>query len=592
MIRTAGMMLFVVAGCFFCLPALAFFVANPTLRIDQLQAKDSLTIDERIELAKLFASDTRYLDAQKILEQLPEERLTESQQLAHNITLMLMGYETLNSSQVASLIDQSLALAVLNNDVKSQVIIHSLHAQFRSLQRQFSKAFNEMQKAIILAQDNQSDARLLIDLTQYYYYLDASRIDSATDFGEHILVDAQAQQLDNLALKVMFQNAVATLNEGNNERQIEAISDSFLPYLETSTLANDAWQFLNFSLLASSGRASEDHIDEYLIYLSSVQSKAMRFNMYAPVLEAWAILNQAVPTHLFKQMQRELADMPESSIKLMAEEQLLYHRYSIRRTLGIELPTALDVLEQYMQLSSEGWRMVDMAAEQTLELDVRKQALNYRNELLLLENQSNQQALKNAEQAKTILILVVITTISLLTIAFSIVWYGITRYRQLHRQASTDGLTGLANRRTFDRTLSQLSQSGQQFGLLMIDADHFKHVNDRYGHDVGDQVLAHLSQIVTTSCRGSDVVCRYGGEEFAVLMPMVTDAQLARCAARICQAVVSQPFNASTTELVLTVSIGGAICRQQGDCETLVTCADKRLYEAKRNGRNQFIISG
>lgn len=592
MIRTAGMMLFVVAGCFFCLPALAFFVANPTLRIDQLQAKDSLTIDERIELAKLFASDTRYLDAQKILEQLPEERLTESQQLAHNITLLLMGYETLNSPQVASLIDQSLALAVLNNDVRSQVIIHSLHAQFRSLQRQFSKAFNEMQKAIILAQDNQSDARLLIDLTQYYYYLDASRIDSATDFGEHILVDAQAQQLDNLALKVMFQNAVATLNEGNNERQIDAISDSFLPYLETSTLANDAWQFLNFSLLASSGRASEDHIDEYLIYLSSVQSKAMRFNMYAPVLHAWAILNQAVPTHLFKRMQRELADMPESSIKLMAEEQLLYHRYSIRRTLGIELPTALDALEQYMQLSSEGWRMVDMAAEQTLELDVRKQALNYQNELLLLENQSNQQALKNAEQAKTILILVVITTISLLTIAFSIVWYGITRYRQLHRQASTDGLTGLANRRTFDRTLSQLSQSGQQFGLLMIDADHFKHVNDRYGHDVGDQVLAHLSQIVTTSCRGSDVVCRYGGEEFAVLMPMVTDAQLARCAARICQAVVSQPFNASTTELVLTVSIGGAICRQQGDCETLVTCADKRLYEAKRNGRNQFIISG
>lgn len=592
MIRTAGMMLFVVAGCFFCLPALAFFVANPTLRIDQLQAKDSLTIDERIELAKLFASDTRYLDAHKILEQLPEERLTESQQLAHNITLLLMGYETLNSSQVASLIDQSLALAVLNNDVKSQVIIHSLHAQFRSLQRQFSKAFNEMQKAIILAQDNQSDARLLIDLTQYYYYLDASRIDSATDFGEHILVDAQAQQLDNLTLKVMFQNAVATLNEGNNERQIEAISDSFLPYLETSTLANDAWQFLNFSLLASSGRASEDHIDEYLIYLSSVQSKAMRFNMYAPVLHAWAILNQAVPTHLFKQMQRELADMPESSIKLMAEEQLLYHRYSIRRTLGIELPTALDALEQYMQLSSEGWRMVDMAAEQTLELDVRKQALNYQNELLLLENQSNQQALKNAEQAKTILILVVITTISLLTIAFSIVWYGITRYRQLHRQASTDGLTGLANRRTFDRTLSQLRQSGQQFGLLMIDADHFKHVNDRYGHDVGDQVLAHLSQIVTTSCRGSDVVCRYGGEEFAVLMPMVTDAQLARCAARICQAVVSQPFNASTTELVLTVSIGGAICRQQDDCATLVTCADKRLYEAKRNGRNQFIISG
>lgn len=592
MIRTAGIMLIVVAGCFFCLPALAFFVANPTLRIDQLQAKDSITIDERIELAKLFASDSRYLDAQKILEQLPEERLTESQQLAHNITLLLMGYETLNSSQVASLIDQSLALAVLNNDVRSQVIIHSLHAQFRSLQRQFSKAFNEMQKAIILAQDNQSDARLLIDLTQYYYYLDASRIDSATDFGEHILVDAQAQQLDNLALKVMFQNAVATLNEGNNERQIKAISDSFLPYLETSTLANDAWQFLNFSLLASSGRASEDHIDEYLIYLSSVQSKAMRFNMYAPVLHAWAILNQAVPTHLFKQMQRELADMPESSIKLMAEEQLLYHRYSIRRTLGIELPTALDALEQYMQLSSEGWRMVDMAAEQTLELDVRKQALNYQNELLLLENQSNQQALKNAEQAKTILILVVITTISLLTIAFSIVWYGITRYRQLHRQASTDGLTGLANRRTFDRTLSQLSQSGQQFGLLMIDADHFKHVNDRYGHDVGDQVLAHLSQIVTTSCRGSDVVCRYGGEEFAVLMPMVTDAQLARCAARICQAVESQPFNASTTELVLTVSIGGAICRQQGDCATLVTRADKRLYEAKRNGRNQFIISG
>lgn len=357
-------------------------------------------------------------------------------------------------------------------------------------------------------------------------------------------------------------------------------------------MANDAWQFLNFSLLASSGRASEDHIDEYLIYLSSVQSKAMRFNMYAPVLHAWAILNQAVPTHLFKQMQRELADMPESSIKLMAEEQLLYHRYSIRRTLGIELPTALDALEQYMQLSSEGWRMVDMAAEQTLELDVRKQALNYQNELLLLENQSNQQALKNAEQAKTILILVVITTISLLTIAFSIVWYGITRYRQLHRQASTDGLTGLANRRTFDRTLSQLSQSGQQFGLLMIDADHFKHVNDRYGHDVGDQVLAHLSQIITTSCRGSDVVCRYGGEELAVLMPMVTDAQLARCAARICQAVESQPFNASTTELVLTVSIGGVICRQQGDCETLVTCADKRLYEAKRNGRNQFIISG
>jgi len=160
------------------------------------------------------------------------------------------------------------------------------------------------------------------------------------------------------------------------------------------------------------------------------------------------------------------------------------------------------------------------------------------------------------------------------------------------RDATMDGLTGVANRKSFDAAIRRLAgeamNSGDDLALLMIDIDHFKGVNDTWGHQIGDIVLRHVAHTVQQSVRGQDHVARYGGEEFAVISPN-TDANSAVILGEsIRQALATEPLLIDLTPPMnpITVSIG-ASCYEPGDPLTgWVGRSDAALYRAKHEGRN------
>jgi diguanylate cyclase len=157
-------------------------------------------------------------------------------------------------------------------------------------------------------------------------------------------------------------------------------------------------------------------------------------------------------------------------------------------------------------------------------------------------------------------------------------------------EARTDALTGLLNRRAFDDELRRChalwTRRGHPASLLLIDVDHFKHVNDQYGHPAGDAVLAALGGVLKDTMRDMDVVARYGGEEFAVVLPD-TDGMVAKVAAeRVRTAVEAHVFHPRDAHLNLTVSVGAADLMTGDDILALVRRADQALYTSKSAGRN------
>jgi diguanylate cyclase (GGDEF)-like protein len=159
-----------------------------------------------------------------------------------------------------------------------------------------------------------------------------------------------------------------------------------------------------------------------------------------------------------------------------------------------------------------------------------------------------------------------------------------------------DPLTEAANRHALDRDLSQVveksaSSRGESLAVIMVDIDHFKSVNDNHGHPVGDEVLIELVQRLDTLTRGTDVVYRFGGEEFAVIATCLDSADLMQLLERMRAGIERPAFNTQAGPLTITVSLG-ATQYQPGDApETLIKRADEGLYVAKSAGRNRYVIT-
>jgi diguanylate cyclase (GGDEF)-like protein len=163
---------------------------------------------------------------------------------------------------------------------------------------------------------------------------------------------------------------------------------------------------------------------------------------------------------------------------------------------------------------------------------------------------------------------------------------------QLRDQAERDYLTGLHNRRYLARELAAPSADNVgPLSVAVVDLDHFKQINDRHGHSIGDQVLVRAAQLLTKVLRASDIVVRSGGEEFLVLMPR-TDANAAAAGCdRIRLAIREEPWEEIAPGLTLTTSVGLATAENAGDLEALVKLADKRLYDAKSSGRDCVVAA-
>jgi diguanylate cyclase (GGDEF)-like protein len=157
---------------------------------------------------------------------------------------------------------------------------------------------------------------------------------------------------------------------------------------------------------------------------------------------------------------------------------------------------------------------------------------------------------------------------------------------QLRDQAERDWLTGLHNRRFLARELANPSATDNLLSVAVVDLDHFKQINDRHGHAVGDQVLVRAAELLCTVLRTSDIVVRSGGEEFLVLMPLTDENAAISCCERIRRVIREEPWDEIAEGLTLTTSIGVATTERAADLESLVRIADKRLYDAKHAGRD------
>ena len=163
----------------------------------------------------------------------------------------------------------------------------------------------------------------------------------------------------------------------------------------------------------------------------------------------------------------------------------------------------------------------------------------------------------------------------------------------LTHQATHDPLTDLLNRRAaVDQLTKELARSkryGTGLAIGMCDIDHFKKVNDTWGHQAGDEVLCQVSQILVTGVREYDVVARWGGEEFLLIAPINVDRDIDPIFERLCKAVADRKMKTSSGELAITISIGVAYAKREGNMTNLLAEADAALYQAKAQGRNRVV---
>jgi two-component system cell cycle response regulator len=161
--------------------------------------------------------------------------------------------------------------------------------------------------------------------------------------------------------------------------------------------------------------------------------------------------------------------------------------------------------------------------------------------------------------------------------------------------AAHDALTGLFNRRYFERRLREESAHARRhlrpFAIVMVDLDHFKLVNDTYGHDDGDQVLRHMAEVIQAQLREDDVACRYGGEEFVLLLRATTGMAARIVANRLRANLASRPIplgeKNEPKHITFSAGVAAADDRNGFNADDIVQRADQALYRAKRAGRNR-----
>jgi len=195
--------------------------------------------------------------------------------------------------------------------------------------------------------------------------------------------------------------------------------------------------------------------------------------------------------------------------------------------------------------------------------------------------------------------IVKISTRLLFVFGYSLLAIGVTkwvkynelRHDELSLQANTDELTGILNRRSFTAFLNfelkKSKKNSDPFSLIIIDIDFFKRVNDNHGHLVGDEVLKNLAFLMNKSFRSGDKICRWGGEEFAILLPSTSLKNANKVAEKIRNIVENQTFTYEKTIINYTISLGvSESLTTDNDIDAIISRADEALYKAKNNNRN------
>jgi diguanylate cyclase (GGDEF)-like protein len=167
-------------------------------------------------------------------------------------------------------------------------------------------------------------------------------------------------------------------------------------------------------------------------------------------------------------------------------------------------------------------------------------------------------------------------------------------HEEIYRLTTVDGLTQIYNKRyfleTLEREIGRAQRYRRELSLIIFDIDHFKKINDTYGHLAGDHVLKHLALVIKSRIRREDILARYGGEEFAIILPEIDHENAAQFAEKIRRLIEKAVFKFEETEIPVTISIGVAeYGTKQGTVSDFIKMSDDKLYEAKMQGRNRVV---
>ena len=168
-------------------------------------------------------------------------------------------------------------------------------------------------------------------------------------------------------------------------------------------------------------------------------------------------------------------------------------------------------------------------------------------------------------------------------------------YEQANKLAVTDGLTGISNRPSVEKSLQIEFERSKRYNsplsLILLDVDHFKGVNDTYGHQKGDEILIAFASLLKKACRANDIAARYGGEEFVMVLPQSNAQGAFKIAERVREEMMKMSFTGNEANFAVTVSCGVAeFNKDYESINKLITVADRALYEAKNGGRNRTIL--
>ena len=312
----------------------------------------------------------------------------------------------------------------------------------------------------------------------------------------------------------------------------------------------------------------------------------------ADYLEAYSdALTTLTPT--FMELYESTADEPAWEQRLDTLQSLVFLKFR-------ELQTSIELRQysgfaaaQKLTMTNEGKRTMDR---------IRKLIGEFRSDEARAFALQEKRVRDTVTTARVSFWAITLAGLGLLIYVLYTLWLYLVEVRKtertLRRQALRDPLTGLFNRRFFDAGLAQeiirSRRSGKPASLLILDIDHFKNYNDEYGHEAGDAVLRAIGQLLQRQVRGSDVACRFGGEEFVILMPNAPLESAKVRGTQILEAIrgLEVPHQGHLLPPV-TASLGMAeFPTHASDAEGILDAADDALYIAKRAGRDRMVVSG
>ncbi|MGX9540177.1 diguanylate cyclase [Shewanella sp. A22] len=260
--------------------------------------------------------------------------------------------------------------------------------------------------------------------------------------------------------------------------------------------------------------------------------------------------------------------------------------YQLSQQWQLAYETLARFVESHLALDKQVFS--DRNSEMQTRFDTDK--IKTENEWLIKRDKDKERQLDILQHNRNMQIVIIALVAIILLIVSIFAYKQVMRKRLFRYLALTDELTKLANRRdTYfqgSHFLAFAQQSATPFSLISFDADHFKLINDEFGHDIGDKVLITLASISTNMMRDDDVVGRVGGEEFLVLLPNITKAKAIEMANRLVETVAKYDWTQISAGLHLTISAGVASYSNEQDLSPLLLKADKALYSAKDAGRN------